>query len=133
MELKTSFRTSSAPSNACHTARSPVSHPMCLIEPRAVHWHLSEFRISQRQHTHAGTQILCIVENGIEPRWAVKPSNLSQADKHPPDTVTFSLTQATCEGVCIPMNALVRMLVCLVSGFYLCMQKKTGLFYKEQN
>lgn len=63
----------------------------------------------------------------------VKPSHLSPPDKHPPDTVTFSPTQAKCEG-CKRVCSL-RVCLCVhVSLRVLFMHAEiTGLLYKDQN
>lgn len=77
-------------------------------------------------HTQTHTRTLHHGEREQSGSGPVKPSNLSPPDKHPLDTVTFSPTQAECEGckcawLCARVPLRVFMCACLSECFiYAC-------------
>lgn len=131
MEPKKSFRTSSALSHACHTTGSAVSDPMYVWLSTARYTGISHSPMSVKDNTHHSqkyTRVDTLVHVASWKReWRcsshVEPSNLSPPDKHPLDTVTFSPTQAECEGckyarLCV--HVLLHVFMC---ARYLCMQE----------
>lgn len=122
MEPKKSFRTSSALSHACHTAGSAVSNPMYVWLSAARYAGISQSPVSvtdnthhsQKKSTHTPARVPTL--RHVKREWRcsghVEPSNVSPPDKHPPDTVTFSPTQAECEG-CGCVRGRVHMFPCM--------------------